>query len=166
MAQIKPHDPRFCTKEQIAKDAAFVLAAPLAHGTKHGVLSRVTWVWTEFDGKYFGCPNWTDLAVMQFLHEKSIKGLRHEHVVPKQVVIGMLLELDSPTPGMVYEICERFLIGVVVTKEEDGLLSCDYRKTMPAEFFDPTSDEYHDPWLRHRRCGIKWRSGVPASGWF
>jgi hypothetical protein len=161
MARISDTHLRFRTKDQIVNDLAFVLSAPLAYGTKHAVLADVAWVWTEFDGKYAGrpgrytgCKFWTQMALMQHRLDRKSRRLRHEHIVPKRIVIDMLLKLERPTPESVREICERFLIGVVVTIEEDAVLN-EFRDSMPSEFDDPASPEYRDPWLRYRRCKIE-----------
>ena len=45
-------------------------------------------------------------------------------------------------------ICAKFLIGVVVTMPEDGLLNIEFPKSMPLEFFDTSDPSYHDRWLR------------------
>jgi hypothetical protein len=82
-------------------------------------------------------------------------GLRHEHAVPRSLVIEMLRKLESPTPEMVYSICERYLCGVVVTKEEDDILNFKFRKDMPPEFFDPNSPDYEDAFLRYKRCDFE-----------
>jgi hypothetical protein len=71
------------------------------------------------------------------------------------IVIKMLSDLKSPTEEMVRAICDQFLIGVVVTREEDAVLNKDHRCTMPREFFEPDSPAYHDPWLRYKKCNIE-----------
>jgi hypothetical protein len=154
MARITDKHRRHRTKDQIVNDVALVLSSPLTYGTKFAVVNEVTWVWTEFDGKYKGCKYWTPMAVLQHRADRSAKRLRHEHIVPKKVVIDMLMKLDPPTPVAVRDICERFLIGVIVTIEEDAVLN-EFRSSMPPEFDDPTSPDYHNPWLRYQRCGIE-----------
>jgi len=145
---------RYRTKIDIAHDLAFVLNAPLSYGTKWAVLSDVAWVWTEFYGKYKGCPYWTKMAVMQ--HRLNPKAdFRHEHAVPKGVVMKMLFDLRTPTADEVGDICKRFLIGVVVTRDEDDKLNMKYRRSMPEEFFDKTSAGYLDPWLRYKKYNIE-----------
>lgn len=160
MAQIRQSDRRFRTKDEIVADIAFMLTAPVAFGTRYAVLFQATWAWTEMDGKYEGCPYWTDTAFGWYCatrHAKSRRRfLRHEHAVPKKVVIQMLTDLRSPSIEEVRRICETFLKGVVVTKLEDDLLNLQYKSTMPAEFYDPSSPEYEDPWLRYKRAGIKY----------
>jgi hypothetical protein len=80
--------------------------------------------------------------------------LLHEHAVPKSVVINKLLALAEPTWEAVYAICEKYLIGVVVTREEDALLN-EFRMTMPSDFEDLKSASFDNPWLRYERCNIK-----------
>jgi hypothetical protein len=149
------------TLQEIAQDVAYVLNAPLAYGTKFAVLHNACWSWTEFGGKYQGCPRWTNAAIQsrrvasQNGFKRKFDGLRHEHAVPRSLVIEMLRDLESPRPDDVRQICDSFLKGVVVTKEEDRNLNCMFRKNMPPEFFDPTCPEYHDPFLRYKRCGIE-----------
>ncbi len=148
MPRIPEKNPRYRTKQQIAEDVAFVLKSPLSYGTKFAVLKDACWVWTEFDGKYEGCRYWTKMAMLARAADKKAK-LIHEHVVPKKVVINILMDLREPTSEEVYSILDRFLTGVVVTPEEDGLLNCDHRASMPPEFFDPDSPQYQDAWLRY-----------------
>ena len=153
MGRVSERHLRYRTKEQIVHDVAFVLSAPLAKGTKWAVLRDVAWVWTEFEGKYKGCRYWSKCARQQYLKSGS-SGLRHEHIVPKDVVIKMLLNLSSPTPEKVQEVCEKFLIGTVVTMHEDAVLRV-FLKIMPPAFDDPDSSDYHNPWLRYRLCNIE-----------
>jgi hypothetical protein len=154
MGRVTEKHPRYRTKDEIVRDVTFVLNSPLSYGTKWAVLRDVAWVWTEFYGKYKGCPYWTKTALMQ--HRVNPKAdFRHEHAVPKAVVMKMLLDLSAPTPEQVREICERLLVGVVVTREEDNDLNMKYGRSMPAEFFNPASPSYRDPWLRYKRLGIE-----------
>lgn len=157
MARISPNNPRYRTKQQLAEDVAKVLKADLHYGTKFAVLREVVWVWTEYLGKYNGCIYWSDAAVRRFKREHSRKRLRHEHVVPKKFVIDMLFDLQKPSVETIRAMLDKFLIGVVVTKEEDALLNVKYSKAMPKEFSDKKSPLFQDPWLRYRECGIKVR---------
>ena len=82
------------------------------------------------------------------------KRLRHEHAVPKRVVIDALFDLPEPDHERVHAYLSTTLFGVVVTRAEDRVLDTHYRRSMPPEFHDPASPNYLDPWLRYRRCGI------------
>ncbi len=154
MARISEKNPRFRTKKQIATDVAFILDSPLTHGTKHAVLAEATWVWTEFHGKTKGCPYWSKLATLAQGASMEVK-LIHEHAVPKGIVIETLLKLKDPTPEAVHDLCERLLIGVVVTKQEDNMLNKNFRKSMPPEFFDCNSPHFQNPWLRYQHENIE-----------
>jgi hypothetical protein len=170
MGRIPERNPRFRTKEEIVRDMAFVLNAPLTYGTQEAVLREACWVWTEFDGKYEGCAYWSKAAMIQkmrYLKHKmdyfenpsanakptKVK-LIHEHVVPKQVICELLRKLSPATPESVRGICDKFLIGAVITCEEDARLNT-YRQSMPPEFIDSASADFQNPWLRYKRCEIE-----------
>ena len=157
MAKISERNRRFRTKEQIADDVAYILNSPVSYGTKFAVLAEITWVWTEFFGKYTGCPYWSGQALM--LPSKGLeKACTHEHVVPKQVVIDRLFALQAPTASDVYNLLDTFLIGCIVTTEEDKKLNAaGYNHKMPTEFYDPAHPGYNNPWLRYINCGIAWQ---------
>jgi hypothetical protein len=157
MARIPPQNPRYRTKQQLAHDVAKVLKSNLHYGTKFAVLKEVMWVWTEFDGKFRGCIYWSQAAIRRFRHDGHVKNLRHEHIVPKKVVMDRLFRLKKPTTKRVWRILDRFLIGVIVTKKEDARLNAAYSKAMPASFRDKRSPGFRDPWLRYRECGIRVR---------
>ena len=60
---ISAKNPRYRTLEKLAEDMAYVLNSPLAYGTKYAALYDVCRLWTQVNGKYRGCPRWTELAV-------------------------------------------------------------------------------------------------------
>ena len=160
MGRVAEKHPRYRTKDEIVRDIAFVLTSPLTYGSKWAVLKDACWVWTEFHGKYKGCPYWTRMALAE--HQLNPKAkFRHEHAVPKSLVIELLFAQPSPTVETVREICERLLIGVVVTQAEDDVLNAEYGRTMPPEFFDPGSPGYRDPWLRYKRYNIDVVAAAP-----
>lgn len=154
MAPISPKHLRYRTKRQIAQDVAFVLNAPLTYGTKFAVLADAAWVWTEFHGKYDGCPYWSELAIQLRRAQPKAK-LTHEHVVPKKVVINVLFALQSPTPATAFDLLSTFLIGVVITRQEHDLLNVEDGSSMPAAFADPAHADYRDPWLRYKKHDIR-----------
>lgn len=154
MARPARKHPRFRTKEEIVHDVSYILHAPVTAGTKIAVLTDVCWVWTEFDGKYRGCPHWSKKARVQFEANPKSK-LKHEHAVPKRVVMDLLFKLSDPTPATVMDLLSKLLIGVVVTPEEDRLLNREYSSKMPDEFYDSAHRDHHDPWLRYKKCGIE-----------
>ncbi len=123
------------------------------------MLIDLAWCWTCLGGKYTGRQFWTEAAQEQFRKDPASK-LRHEHVVPKRIVIEMLLGLPDATADQVMQICERYLIGVVITPEEDRVLSKRFRQSMPAEFVQAGHPEFDDVWLRYKRCGIRVGEGT------
>lgn len=141
----------------MAYDVASVLSSDLSFAAKYAVLADTYWQWTEFYGKYNGCPFWTINAIAEYDSNPlpNEKKYRHEHIVPKIVLNQLLFELPSHTEESIFRFMSSMNIGVVVTRKEDDLLSVNYRMSMPSEFIDPDSSDFHDPWLRYKRCGIK-----------
>jgi hypothetical protein len=147
MPRIPESNLRFRTKEQICADVSTVLRSSLHYGTKYAVLSEVTWVWSEFNGKYVGCKYWSKAA---WRLRGGDEKLVHEHLVPKKEIIGQLVQLKNPSPESVREVLERFCIGVVVTAEEDQRLNkLGLRAKMPEGW------DGQDPWARYVVAKIK-----------
>jgi hypothetical protein len=150
MARIVEKNPRFRTKRRIAEDVAFVLNAPLSWGTQYAVIAETLWVWSEFDGKYKGCKYWSERAWAR--RDDKTKMLRHDHAVPKKILIAELRKLSgTATPDQIERLLGSYCIGVVITKEEDDLLNDNgHRSTLPGEELDP--------WARYRKAGIVLRA--------
>lgn len=147
MARISEKNPRFRSKDTICRDLAQVLNADLSYGTKFAVVSEITWVWSEFDGKHQGCKYWSSTALRSRLPNKH---LVHEHIVPKKVIVNSLMNEVGRTPERIYDFLERFCIGVVVTKDEDTALnSAGLRSKMPEDW------DGEDPWARYKAVGIQ-----------
>jgi hypothetical protein len=146
MGRVSEKNSCFRTKRQICEDITFVLNAPMSWGSQHAVIAQALWVWSEFDGKYHGCRYWSQSA---WSNRQTIKGLRHDHAVPKKLLIGRMKELRTvATVELVQDVLERNCIGVVVTLDEDRLLSrSGLQASMP-----PNSDD--DPFSRYRAAGI------------
>ena len=154
MGRKSKKNPAYRTKEQLVKDVTIVLNAPLTYGTKYAVCRQAASEWTEHSGKYKGCTLWSKKAHEQFEENGTTKNLRHEHAVPKKVVIGALLNLRNPTEKDV-GLWFKFLIGVVVTKEEEKLLNRRFKSSMPPEFYDASSSSSLDMFVRYKNCGIE-----------
>ena len=59
-------------------------------------------------------------------HRYSIKGLRHEHVVPRSIILDIMLEDSWCQKGNVHavqKILSKYLKVAIVTREEDLMLS-------------------------------------------
>src|SRR5438067_1632121 len=156
MARINPKNKRFRTRQQMAADISVALRSELTYGGKFDVLSAVMWAWTEYAGKYLGCRYWTKLAIGTYQRDHNIRNLRHEHVVPKRCVMAMLFSLADATPDVVYALLSRYLIGVIVTREEDAILAVEHSQSMPDEFESCADVMAREPWLRYQRCNIEW----------
>lgn len=114
------------------------------------LLSDCLWTDTEKSGKYVGCPYWSEKAIESHKeHGRVVTSRRdhpedalvHEHLVPRNETITMLLNLDTPTQNQIKEILS-LNIGVVVTAGEDSTL--------------PKKGTINDPWQRYRDADIKW----------
>ena len=157
MPRIPETNTRFRTKEQLCKDIATILSADLHYGTKHAVLSEVTWVWSEFNGKYKGCEHWSEEA---WLLRDQPKRLVHEHIIPKKMLIEQLLQLSNPNAMSVKALLTRHCIGAVITREEDRRLSnSGLRSKMPEGWV--WNENESDVWARYSLAGIKLRMPHP-----
>lgn len=133
----------------MAEDLSIALQSRMSRPGKMSVAISVCWGWTGIDGKYEGCPYWTPRAIAEF-DNGHLRGLRHEHAVPRRVFCQIAMDIDNPSPERVFSLCESLLFGVVVTGDEDRLLSQGLRQRMPPEFDDPGSPSFRDPWLRYK----------------
>ena len=141
----------------MVSDVVFVLNTAddqLSYAAKYSVLKQATWAWTEYNGKYEGCEYWS-VKDKQEYKENPKAEKRHEHIVPKQIVIKKLMKLENPTSDIVKKMMERLLLGVVVTLEEDKALNKKYRRKMPPKLDISADPENLDPWLRYKECGIE-----------
>ncbi len=147
MPRISETNPRFRSKAQICADVATILETSLHYGTKFAVLAEITWVWSEFDGKYSGCQYWSPAAWK--LRNSGAK-LVHEHLVPKSVIIDRLMSLKKPSRSSVKKILETLCIGVVVTTDEDRSLNAlGLRSKMPDDW------DGKNPRARYEMAGLE-----------
>ena len=155
--RFKKSDKRFRTREQIAADVDTILKADLTYGTKWSVINNAMWSWTVIDGKFVGCPRWTEMAILRYVEFGGKRGwkkhLRHEHIVPRSVVSQLVLGLPAPSPAAVFDLFSKLVVGCIVDRTEDAVLNR-YRSSMPPEFDDTTHTGYRNPWLRYEQCGI------------
>jgi len=80
-------------------------------------------------------------------------GLRHEHAVPKTVLLKHLLTLEDATPSLVGKTLERFCFAIIVSRSEDDLLNeRGYRETMPPDWSFAAAD--CDPLARYVACDL------------
>lgn len=152
IARISQKNDRFRTKDDICHDLSIILNSELSYGTKYCVAFEITWVWSEFSGKHEGCKYWSEEACKVWEQQKpSVKGLIHEHLVPRKVLIHKLFSEINPSEQTIFNILDKFCIGVVVTKDEDSALNnAGLRSAMPSGWSGK------DPWERYTNiiCNI------------
>jgi hypothetical protein len=141
---VRKSHPKYRSKETMCKDVEITLNSDLSYAAKSSVIDIVLWNWSGFDGKYEGCPYWSEKAM-----KNPDAKLIHEHLVPRSVVFKKLLDLESPDYDQVYSLLETYCVGVVVTKEEDEHLNkIGLRQKMPSDW------DGENPWARHEAGGI------------
>lgn len=138
----------------MAKDLTIILNTPVSIETKNAIIKNITSSWTQYDGKYVGCRYWSKNALVEY-ETKGRHFLVHDYTTPIKVIRKLIHELKAPTEKSVFKLLNRVVIGTVVTCEEDDLLSKTFRSSMPEPFFDQQHDDYLNPWIRYRECGIK-----------
>lgn len=114
--------------------------------TKRIVIDNALWNWSGYEGKLKGCIHWTKAA---WADRENPRELRHEHIVPRKILIEKLLNLEGIKKETVFSILKTFCIGVVVTKSEDLRLNvCKLKSSMPPDW------DGEDPWARYKCAGI------------
>ena len=145
MGRIPESNPRHRTKQQLITDITFVLNSNLHFGTKTAVLTDATWVWSEYEGKYKGCGFWSEAAARC----GDTKLLRHDHAVPRKLLLDWLLNLRSPTQDSIQALLDAYCKAAVIIKSEDALLNrLGLRSKMPSDW------DGKDPWARYKAAGI------------
>jgi hypothetical protein len=130
-------------RDQLVRDAIIALDSAMSDGSKYALLDDVSWVLSELDGKYEGCRYWSARA----LAERT--NLRHEHSVPRRVLIGMLLTEPAPSEAEVRRVLD-LCVGAVVTVEEDRALNA---AGLPARI--PAGWDGEDVFARYRAAGVE-----------
>ena len=133
MPRIPESNPRFRSKAQICADLSRLLNLKVSWGTQHAALAEACWVWSEFEGKYAGCLRWSQKAAKTWKAHRTTKDLRHDHIVPKRLIISRLKKmLGTATPEKVKGVLEKWCMGAVITRDEDRTLtSLGLRSKMP-----------------------------------
>ena len=125
------------------RDAILTIGSSLTYGSKYALLDNVCWTLSELDGKYEGCRYWSTRAIAQRAD------LRHEHSVPRRVLIGLLLAEPAPSEADVRRILD-LCVGAVVTVDEDlALNAVGLRAKMPSGW------DGEDVFARYRAAGVE-----------
>ncbi len=110
------------------------------------LLDRFLWTATEDNDKnervkYIGQPYWSKEAILQYQRQnqgrknKYIKNLRHEHIVPRNIIKKRILGLPIKSAENIFKILESCSHAVIVTKKEDQRLKdVGLNKDMPESF--------------------------------
>lgn len=164
------YDPHFAawgrstearTTDAFWKDISVLLSGDFSPGTRRIVVNGAVWCFTEGPGrkhKYVGCRFWSRGAIDD-VNARGFEGLskrlRHEHVVPRKLVIEEILGLAAPTPEDVQRAFERYAIGCVVTVDEMRRLDRGHRKSMPPDWRTPGPGGLPDVWARYTVAGVE-----------
>lgn len=151
MARIAEDNPRYRTKERMCADLSVVLSdVRLSEGTKLSILNEILWTWTEFHGKFNGCPYWSVEAKKSYKESKKKAKLVHDAIVPRAYLRNRIMKMRKPGAPDLHKFLEEFCIGVVITKKEEEMLNALGLKTTMPEGWDG-----NNPWTRHQAAGIK-----------
>lgn len=100
---------------------------------KSGYLKLAIWSTERSDDnksiKYIGQPFWSKKALLHFKNN-GIKGLRHEHIIPNKIVLKVLNNSKKDFTS-VFEVLDKILHSVVVTKEEAHELDKMFKDNIP-----------------------------------
>ena len=141
---------------QLVNDIIACLESDLTVNGKYDVIDEVIWKWTEMSGKIIGCKYWSVNALkeLEANYSNVVSGkvkLIHEHVVPRNYLIKRILNISSAiSKEEAIIILNKFVLGCVITKDENRRLSTVAQKTLPDQFVQKDSQFYLDPWVRYR----------------
>lgn len=103
-------------------------------------------------------------AHYQAFCRKTENGLSHEHMVPGEVVYGLIVSHPNPSVEAFAEILRRTGFRATITKAEDRKL---LRHTVPESFFDPKSKMHFSHLARYAAAGLESElEARPTEGWF
>lgn len=102
---------------------------------KSADLKMAPWISERSDNyklvKYKGQSYWTKSAIEHY-RNNGVKGLRHEHAVPRKLIIKLLEDSDKSQEA-IYSILDNLVHAVIVTKEEAILLDQKWKSKMPID---------------------------------
>ena len=105
-------------------------------------------------GKFRGHAHWSCTALALLRNnggtERGIKKLlSHEHVVPVNVVLDILLRNASATIDDMEGLIRRFSVVAIITREEEAIVSKGGLKNKMPEHWDG-----NDVWARYKQVGL------------
>ena len=141
------------TRKHASEVLATTLNAPYPNGLKDRIINEMLWAATCDDdqgGKdqiKYAQAYWSEGAMQ--LRSANVatglppnKGLRHEHLVPKNLIRKLLLDLKKPRPTVILDLLNRLNHAIIISTEEDQLLNANgFQRKMPPGFDPQTTDE-------------------------
>ena len=107
--------------------------------------------------KYLGQAYWSKKSILQYQQQnqgrknKNFKDLRHEHIVPRNLIKKFILDLPIKDKDSILGVLTRYSHAVIVTKSEDQILKdLGLNKDMPKCFY-----ENDDILSRYQEAGIE-----------
>lgn len=165
-----PEHRRFVA-ELIVDIAARARVNPSLRSASRLMLHSLLWHWTA-DGVPEGSSelDWRGrdrlkydfqrLAHTREAHDKSTKtgkkGLVHEHIVPRHLIVERLLDQPPRDAEAIVEFLQKYCRGAIVTKDQDREL---HRDAMPPDKSAPHTPwsfdgPYDDPYARYEGAGF------------
>jgi hypothetical protein len=140
-------------KEEVALLISDILNSNSASYLHFICLEHLIWAATERSNngvkrKYFGQPLWSKNAIQRVFDNienniDPIKGLTHEHTVPRKIIINLIKALESPTKENILSILDNYAFAAIITNEEDLLINDNkLRDSMPEEEIGSFLDRY------------------------
>jgi hypothetical protein len=122
---------------------------------KNADIKMAPWISERSDNyklvKYKGQPYWSKAAIEHY-RNNGVKGLRHEHAVPRKLIIKLLEECDKSQEA-IYSILENLVHAVIVTKEEAAILDQKFKASTPQEI--KISNEINNVFSRYIAMNMK-----------
>ena len=151
---IKSHNSEF--KRQLAKAIAHLYKDDtVIDYLRVGYVKMSPWATEKSDDnnkvKYIGQPYWTMEAIKLIRKNKNVSGLRHEHPIPNKIIRAKLLE-NPHDEEKTFEILDKLVHAVIVTKEEAMEIDKKFKTTIPLEF--KISNDPNFIFSRYKECGI------------
>jgi hypothetical protein len=134
--KVKSHNPELKRKLAAAIADRFRNESPVDDHFKNADLKMAPWISERSDErklvKYLGQPYWTKAAIENYKQHRT-KGLRHEHAIPRKLLIKLLEESDKSKEA-IFSILDNLVHAVIVTEEEAKTLDQKWKSEMPIGF--------------------------------
>lgn len=155
LSKVISHNPKLKEKLATAIADRFRENSPVDEHFKNADLKMAPWVSERSDDsklvKHVGQPYWTEAAIEHYKQYRT-KGLRHEHAVPRKLIIKLLEESDKSKEA-IFSILDNLVHAVIVTKEEANKLDQKYKASTPQEI--TISNEINNVFSRYIDLDIK-----------